>query len=99
MRTHVWKWESDIMEVPDQTTLGRIPIRRLITGLWQMADQERDGKPFDLDKAAEDLLAYARAGFDTFDMADHYGNAEVVAGMVHKEMRDAGEAPPTILTK
>ena len=99
MRTHVRKWESDIMEMPDQTTLGRIPIRRLITGLWQMADQERDGKPFDLDKAAEDLLAYARAGFDTFDMADHYGNAEVVAGMVHTEMRDAGEVPPTILTK
>jgi len=87
------------MEEPDRTTLGRLPVRRLITGLWQMADQERDGKPFDLDKAAEDLLAYARAGFDTFDMADHYGNAEIVAGMVHREMRSAGEAPPTILTK
>ena len=99
MRTNVRKWESDIMDKPDLSTLGRLPIRRLITGLWQMADQERDGKPFDLDKAATDLLAYARAGFDTFDMADHYGNAEVVAGMVHKEMRAAGEMPPTILTK
>ncbi len=66
---------------PDRTMLGRdLPIRRLITGLWQMADQERDGKPFDLDAAAEALLAYARAGFDTFDMADHYGSAEIVAG-------------------
>ena len=99
MRTHVRKWESDNMDKPDRSTLGHLPIRRLITGLWQMADQERDGKPFDLDRAAEDLLAYARAGFDTFDMADHYGNAEVVAGMVHKEMRAAGETPPTILTK
>ena len=85
---------------PDRAMLGRdLPIRRLITGLWQMADQERDGKPFDLDAAAEALLAYARAGFDTFDMADHYGSAELVAGMVHRTMREAGETPPTILTK
>lgn len=85
---------------PDHTALGRkVQIRRLITGLWQMADQERDGKPFDLDHAADALLEYARAGFDTFDMADHYGSAEIVAGMVHKAMTDAGEAPPTILTK
>ena len=87
------------MREPTPTTLGALPIRRLVVGLWQMADQERDGKAFDLDRAAEDLLAYARAGFDAFDMADHYGSAEIVAGMVHKAMREAGERPPTILTK
>lgn len=32
--------------------IGNVPIRRLVTGLWQMADQERDGKVFDLDSAA-----------------------------------------------
>jgi aryl-alcohol dehydrogenase-like predicted oxidoreductase/enamine deaminase RidA (YjgF/YER057c/UK114 family) len=85
---------------PDTTTLpGGLTIRRLVTGLWQMADQERDGRPYDLDAAAEALLAYARAGFDTFDMADHYGSAEIVAGMVHRAMRLAGETPPVILTK
>jgi aryl-alcohol dehydrogenase-like predicted oxidoreductase/enamine deaminase RidA (YjgF/YER057c/UK114 family) len=85
---------------PDTMSLsGGLRIRRLITGLWQMADQERDGRPFDLDKAAEELAAYARAGFDTFDMADHYGSAEIVAGMVHRAMRQAGETPPVILTK
>ncbi len=85
---------------PDTTTLpGGLQIRRLITGLWQMADQERDGRAFDLDRAAEALTAYARAGFDTFDMADHYGSAEIVAGMVHRAMRQAGETPPVILTK
>ena len=26
------------------------------------------------------MLEYARAGFDTFDMADHYGSAELIAG-------------------
>ena len=88
------------MHKPPQAKFGRdLQIRRLITGLWQMADQERDGRSIDLDTAAEALLAYARAGFDTFDMADHYGSAEIVAGMVHKAMRVAGETPPVILTK
>ncbi|MEO1248867.1 MAG: aldo/keto reductase [Pseudomonadota bacterium] len=85
---------------PETITLRNgLAVRRIVTGLWQMADQERDGKPFDLDKAAEAMAEYARAGFDTFDMADHYGSAEIVAGMVHKSLREAGETPPTILTK
>ena len=84
---------------PERTTIRGVPARRMITGLWQMADQERDGRSLDLDRAAEALVAYARAGFDTFDMADHYGSAEIVAGMAHKILRDAGEAAPTILTK
>lgn len=82
-----------------EASIGRVSVRRLVTGLWQMADQERDGKVFDLDAAAQALVGYARDGFDTFDMADHYGSAEIVAGMAHKAMREAGETPPTILTK
>ncbi|MFK7791170.1 MAG: aldo/keto reductase [Devosiaceae bacterium] len=82
-----------------EATIGTIPVRRLVTGLWQMADQEREGKALDLDAAAENLIDYARDGFDTFDMADHYGSAEIVAGMAHKALREAGENPPTILTK
>lgn len=84
---------------PSDSAIGTVPVRRLVTGLWQMADQQRDGKAFDLDAAAQALVDYARDGFDTFDMADHYGSAEIVAGMAHKAMRDAGETPPTILTK
>ncbi|MFN3171798.1 MAG: aldo/keto reductase [Hyphomicrobiales bacterium] len=84
---------------PSDPSIGSVPVRRLVTGLWQMADQERDGKVFDLDASAQALVDYARDGFDTFDMADHYGSAEIVAGMAHKVMRDAGERPPTILTK
>ena len=88
------------MTEPDRATLGQgVPIRRLLTGLWQMADQERDGKPFDLDQRRRGAPAYARAGFDAFDMADHYGSAEIVAGMVHRAMREAGETPAAILTK
>lgn len=55
-------------------------IARVLTGLWQMADQERDGRPFDPAAAAAAMRPYAGAGFTTFDMADHYGSAEDVVG-------------------
>ena len=41
---------------------------------------ERDRAPLDPDSASSTLLGYARAGFTTFDMADHYGSAEIIAG-------------------
>lgn len=67
--------------VPDRIALAPgLTISRLVTGLWQVADQERDGKKLDPDRAAADLAAYTEAGFDTFDMADHYGSAEDIAG-------------------
>lgn len=89
--------------MPDQPARhvlsGGMALRRVVTGLWQMADQERDGKPFDLDRAAERLAGYARAGFDTFDMADHYGSAEIVAGRAARILAAEGAPAPTILTK
>ncbi|MGI9370145.1 MAG: hypothetical protein ACR2O2_15040 [Ruegeria sp.] len=45
---------------PEQTNLHGMPIRRMITGLWQMADQERDGRMFDLDAAAVALVNHAQ---------------------------------------
>lgn len=57
----------------------QLSISRLLTGMWQVADQEKDGNSLDLDAAANSLVAYAEAGFDTFDMADHYGSAELIA--------------------
>ena len=55
-------------------------VPRIVTGLWQMADQERDGRVLDHAAAATEMAAYAASGFDAFDMADHYGNAESVTG-------------------
>jgi len=55
-------------------------VPRIVTGLWQVADQERGGVALDPDAAARDLAAYAAAGFDAFDMADHYGSAEDITG-------------------
>ena len=57
-----------------------LTVPRLVVGLWQVADMERGGRDLDPDNAADALQAYAAAGFDAFDMADHYGSAELIAG-------------------
>ena len=57
-----------------------LEISRLVTGLWQIADMERGGRTLDLDATAAALAPYAEAGLSTFDMADHYGSAEEIAG-------------------
>jgi aryl-alcohol dehydrogenase-like predicted oxidoreductase/enamine deaminase RidA (YjgF/YER057c/UK114 family) len=68
-------------QTPDRLTLtDGLTISRALTGLWQVADIEKDGATIPPETGADWLEAYARAGFDTFDMADHYGSAEVIAG-------------------
>ena len=71
-------------------------ISRALTGLWQVADIEKDGAIIDPEKGAAYLQDYAAAGFDTFDMADHYGSAEIIAGRLLKR---SGDPQPTVLTK
>lgn len=75
-----------------------LAIRRLICGLWQVADLEKDGGALDLDGAADALQAYADAGFDTFDMADHYGSAELITGRLLARY-PAGAKRPLAFTK
>ncbi len=66
---------------PPRTLLAPgLDCSRIVTGLWQVADQEREGRAFDHAAAAAALAEYAAAGFDSFDMADHYGGAEDIAG-------------------
>ena len=60
--------------------LTAITLGGIVTGLWQVADQEREGRSLDYAAAAATLAEYAEAGFDSFDMADHYGGAEDIAG-------------------
>ena len=73
-------------------------VSRVITGLWQVADMERDRGPLDRAEAAAALLDYAKAGFDTFDMADHYGSAEDITGHLLRHL-PPGVVRPTVLTK
>jgi len=61
-----------------------LEIARVVTGLWQIADMERDGRQLDLDATAQAMRPYVDAGFTTFDMADHYGSAELIAGRYRK---------------
>jgi aryl-alcohol dehydrogenase-like predicted oxidoreductase/enamine deaminase RidA (YjgF/YER057c/UK114 family) len=57
-----------------------LSISRVITGLWQVADMERDGRQLDPAITGPSMSQYAAAGLTTFDMADHYGSAELIAG-------------------
>lgn len=58
-----------------------LTICRALTGLWQIADLERDGQKVNPYEAAQSMKAYVDAGFTTFDMADHYGSAEEITGV------------------
>jgi aryl-alcohol dehydrogenase-like predicted oxidoreductase/enamine deaminase RidA (YjgF/YER057c/UK114 family) len=83
--------------IPRITLAPGLEISRVLTGLWQIADMERDGRTLDLDAAAGAMAPYAAAGFTTFDMADHYGSAESVAGRFRRAV--APDAPVQCLTK
>lgn len=75
----------DCTAAPDRTELAPgLGISRVVTGLWQVADMERGGEEIDPDAAAAELGRYAEAGFDSFDMADHYGSAEVIDGRFNR---------------
>lgn len=80
-------------ERPERTSLGTLDISRIITGLWQVADMEKAGETLDSDQAATHLQAYADAGFSTFDMADHYGSAEIITGRLLARYDDAKNRP------
>jgi aryl-alcohol dehydrogenase-like predicted oxidoreductase/enamine deaminase RidA (YjgF/YER057c/UK114 family) len=51
---------------------------------------ERGGTKLDPDTASDALAAYAAAGFDCFDMADHYGSAEDITGRLFARI-DSGD--------
>ena len=87
------------MNKPERCTLAPgLEISRIVTGLWQVADMERGGRTLDLDAAAVSMADYAAAGFDTFDMADHYGSAEDIAGRC-MHLRRAEGSVPRLFTK
>jgi aryl-alcohol dehydrogenase-like predicted oxidoreductase len=83
--------------IPRFTLAPGLEISRVLTGLWQLADMERDGRVFDRDAAAHAMSEYVEHGFTTFDMADHYGSAEDVAGIFRQQLRP--DASVQCLTK
>lgn len=87
------------MALTDRTIAlnSKLVISRVITGLWQIADMERNGNQLDHDQLASEMKKYADEGLTTFDMADHYGSAEDIAGCY---VRAYGQQQPVqLLTK
>lgn len=74
-----------------------LKISRILTGLWQIADIERHDGTLDPTHTAQFLTPYIKAGFTTFDMADHYGSAEVIAGTYNANYR--ADQSPLFFTK
>ncbi len=67
---------------------GSLTIPRLVIGLWQIADMERKQGVLDPVRTARFMEPYARAGFSAFDMADHYGSSEIIAGTFKNNFED-----------
>lgn len=83
--------------VPRHELAPGLSISRVLTGLWQIADMERGGETVDPEAGAAAMARYVDAGLTTFDMADHYGSAEVIAG--HYRATRGADAPIQTLTK
>ncbi|KAI0407711.1 NADP-dependent oxidoreductase domain-containing protein [Xylaria palmicola] len=67
---------------PEQTTIGGDTlIPRMISGLWQLAGGH--DKDINVDTAARAMEGLANSGLNCFDMADHYGDAELVVAKFH----------------
>lgn len=72
-------------------------ISRVLTGLWQIADMEKNGETLNPHATALAMGPYVQAGLTTFDMADHYGSAEIIAGTFKNEYESGAQAQ--MLTK
>ena len=48
--------------------------------MWQIADMERSGTALNVHEASGSMDEYFKNGFTSFDMADHYGSSEIIAG-------------------
>ncbi|KAL4962414.1 aldo/keto reductase [Aspergillus stella-maris] len=59
-------------------TLNGVTLPRLFTGLWQLSSPAWGSAS--RTKMMEQFSSYVSRGFTAFDMADHYGDAEIIFG-------------------
>ncbi|KAK2614156.1 hypothetical protein N8I77_001008 [Diaporthe amygdali] len=79
---------------PERTTIGgSLEIPRMLNGLWQLAGGH--DKDVNIANASAAMDALISKGLEGFDMADHYGEAELVVGHHNANSR----AGLTALTK
>ena len=88
---------NSLQDIPQTKLKGDFQVPQIISGLWQIADMEREGALQDYSKLVADMHSYAAAGLSTFDMADHYGSAEDICGAYRQQYQQ--ELPIQTMTK
>ncbi|KAI1329009.1 Aldo/keto reductase [Xylariaceae sp. FL0255] len=86
---------APLPRVERATIAGGIAIPRIINGLWQLAGGH--DPEVDIPSAAKAMDSLIDVGLSCFDMADHYGDAEVVIGQYNTT--NAANPRITALTK
>ena len=67
---------NNLVDISDNNSVPRVLI-----GLWQIADMEKNGNILDPESASKFMNIYADNGLTSFDMADHYGSSEIISGV------------------
>ncbi|KAH8691461.1 NADP-dependent oxidoreductase domain-containing protein [Talaromyces proteolyticus] len=68
-----------IPPTPTETfQLGNRQLPRIFSGLWQLSSPAWGSAP--ASKIIQQFARHVRSGFTAFDMADHYGDAEIIFG-------------------
>ncbi|KAI0108979.1 putative aryl-alcohol dehydrogenase [Nemania sp. FL0031] len=83
--------DASIGQAAETFTLGPFKVPRLFNGFWQLSSPSWGAGSADSQEAA--LVQLLKAGFTAADMADHYGDAELVYGQFRNKL------PPQIKDK
>ncbi|KAL2819718.1 NADP-dependent oxidoreductase domain-containing protein [Aspergillus granulosus] len=65
-------------DIPETFTLNGSTLPRIFTGLWQLSSPAWGSAS--RSKMLDQFSSYVQRGFTAFDMADHYGDAEIIFG-------------------
>ncbi|KAK8113189.1 hypothetical protein PG984_013715 [Apiospora sp. TS-2023a] len=66
------------LESSETFTLSGRKLPRVFSGLWQLSSPAWGSAP--TAKILDQFVKHVRSGFTAFDMADHYGDAEIIFG-------------------
>ncbi|KII83693.1 hypothetical protein PLICRDRAFT_46832 [Plicaturopsis crispa FD-325 SS-3] len=64
--------------------LGPFTAPRIWTGLWQLSSNAWGSAP--VSKIRQGMARYVEQGYTAFDMADHYGSAEIIYGQFRQSL-------------
>lgn len=75
----------------ETTKLGSFTVPRVWTGLWQLSSPAWGTAP--AGRIKREMLRHVKEGYTAFDMADHYGSAELLFG----QFRQTLESPDAVV--